>query len=192
VSRRLVPLVALVLVVAVGAGCADDVAPAARAGDSIVITNDELMTEAAEWAGSPALLKQVNDPAVEGAAPGSYSTDLIGVVLTYRLTFELHREQFDALGLSLSDADTATLASQLSAVTAQLSPAFANRLVEDLARVNAVSTAMGDSYNAWYRSATASGVEVSSRYGSWDGQAGGVKPPDGPLVPASADQLVGA
>jgi len=199
VPRRLLPLAALVVVVSLGAGCAEDVAPAARAGDAVVISNDDLMAEAKEWVASPKLLEQVGITTTAGAGPGSYASPFVGVVLTNRIRFDLNREQFDALGLTLTDDDLATSRAGLfpdpsitEVVLEQLTPAFGDRLVEDLARVTAVSEAMGDGYEVWFASATSSGIEVSSRYGSWDRQAGAVVPPAGPRPAPAPDQLVGA
>jgi hypothetical protein len=180
VPRRLVTASALLLVALVGAGCSDGGAPAARVSDSIVITNDELMDEVAEWASSPALLQQVGLESAEGAAPGSYASNLVDVVLTNRIRFDLHREQFDALGLSADEEQAADLEEQLAPVLDEVSGAFGERLVGDLVRVNAVATAMGQEYAAWFDEATGDDVEVSSRYGTWDRAAGTVVPPTGP------------
>jgi hypothetical protein len=185
VPRRLAVLAAVLLVASVGAGCSDGGAPAARAGDDIVITNAELMDEVAEWAGSPLLLQQarVTDP--EGAAPGSYATALVDAVLTFRIQLDLHREQFDALSLTVDPAMTGSLEEQLAPVLDEVSPAFGEQLVGDLVRLNAVSQSMGEGYAAWFQEATASGVEVSSRYGAWDPATGTVVGPDGPRAAAS-------
>jgi hypothetical protein len=179
VHRRLLPLAAALLAVSLASGCAEDAPPAARIGDSMEITNEQLMDEVAEWASSPALLGQVGVPSAEGAAPGSYSTALVDVVLTNRIRFDLHRQQFEALGLTMGDVDP-TLQEQLAPVLGEVSPAFAERLLDDLSRVDAVSQAMGEEYEAWFAEVTGGDVEVSSRYGTWDRQAGTVVPPQGP------------
>lgn len=176
------PLAAVVLAVSLAAGCADDVAPAATAGDGIEITHDALMDEVAQWAGSAALLEQVGSPPVEGDAPGSYSSSLVGVVLTNRIRFDLHRQQFTALGLTPDPAEESSLREQLAPVLEQVGEGFGNRLVDDLVRVNAVSVAMADEYEAWFLDST-DGVEVSPRYGEWDDASGAVLPPDGPRQP---------
>lgn len=189
--RRLLPLSALVLVALVGTGCADDAAFAARVGDSIEITQDELLDEVAEWAASPALLEQVGITDPEGAAPGSYGSPLVDVVLTNRIQFDLHREQFDALGLTVDDTSRASLEEQLGEVLSELSPAFGERLVDDLVHVGAVSQAMGEGYSAWFAEATRGAVEVNPRFGSWDQQAGAVLPPEGARPAPATDQPVG-
>ena len=177
--RRPASLAALVLVAALVAGCADDAPPAARVGDSVEISNQDLLDEVAQWAESPALLEQVGIPSAEGAAPGSYATPLVDVVLTNRIRFDLHREQFDALGLTEGDPDP-TLQQQLATVLAEVSPEFGDRLTSDLMRVQAVSEEMGEEYEDWFTEVTAGGVEVSSRYGTWDREAAAVVGPQGP------------
>jgi hypothetical protein len=179
VPRRLAALAALLLAVSVGAGCADGAAPAARVGDTIVITDQELLDEVAEWASSPTLLEQVGVEA-EGAAPGSYPANLVDAVLTNRILFDLHREQFDALGLAVDPQEEATVEDQLATVLEEVSEPFGTRIVGDLVRVNAVSAAMAESYSEWFADATSADVEVSSRYGRWDSAAGTVVPPEGP------------
>jgi hypothetical protein len=190
VPRRLLSLAALVLAVSLAAGCGDGGAPAARVGDTMEISNDELLTETAEWAASPALLSQVGVTSPEGDAPGSFSTSLVDVVLTNRIRFDLHREQFDALGLSVDPANAAEVEEQLAPVLGELSPGFATLLVDDLVRVTEVTNAMADDYEAWFTGAMGGDIEISSRYGRWDGSAAAVVPPEGPR-PAPADLLVG-
>jgi hypothetical protein len=180
VPRRLLPLAALVLAACLGAGCADGGSPAARVGDTIEISNDDLLTEVEEWAASPALMQQLGVQSTEGAGPGSFSTQLVDVVLTNRIRFDLHREQFDALGLPVDAADAAEVEEQLAPVLAEVSPDFAERLVGDLIRVTAVTEALGDGYDAWFAEAVSGDIEVSSRYGEWDAQSAAVLGPEGP------------
>ncbi len=184
--RRLLPLVALVVVVALTAGCADDVSSAAQVGDDIEISTDDLLHEVGQWAGSPAMVEglQLGDPA--GAGEGSYSTTFVNAVLGYRIGFELHREQFDALGLELTDQELAEVESgifgdQSEEVLGQLDADYADQLVEDVAKQFAVTQAMGDGYQAWLVDAfTVTDIEVNPRFGSWDSQSGTVVPPEGP------------
>ena len=91
----------------------------------------------AEWAASPALLEQVGVPTAEGAAPGSFSTNLVDVVLTNRILFDLHREQFDALEPHGRPRGRPPRSQeQLAGVLDEVSPAFGERLVDDLVRVD--------------------------------------------------------
>jgi hypothetical protein len=180
VPRRLLPLAALVLAAALGAGCADGGEPAARVGDTIEISHEDLLAEVEEWAASPALMQQLGVQSTEGAGPGSFSTSLVDVVLTNRIRFDLHREQFSTLELPLDAADAAQVEEQLAPVLAEVSPAFAERLVGDLIRVTAVTEALGDGYDAWFAEATSGDIEISSRYGEWDAPSAAVLGPAGP------------
>ncbi len=195
---RLLPVA--VLVVALSAGCANDVAPAARIGDSIEISTDDLMAEVAEWAGSPTLVTQLQIATTEGAGKGSYATPFVDFLLTTRISFELHNAQFRQLGLKLSDQELADVRSGLfsdpavsAAVLDELSADYANRLVADAARQFAVSQAMADGYQAWQVQAfTGTDINVNPRYGSWDAQAASVVPPSGPAPAPAADLLAGS
>lgn len=194
--RRLRSLSLVVLLGGLAAGCADDIAPAVRVGDTAEISDDELLAEVAEWSGSPTLITQLGVTSTEGAGAGSYDTDFVDFVLTTRVSFELHNAQFRELGLELSDEDLARQRDALlgdpaasAAVLGELSPAYAERLVADAARQAAVRDAMGDGYSAWQVEVfTGADIEVDARYGRWDPQSGSVVPPSGPL-PAPSDPL---
>jgi hypothetical protein len=177
--------VAAAAVLALGAGCADDVAPAASVPPEVVISNDDLLAEVEAWAESPVLLEQVGVTSTEGAGPGSFDSRFVGVVLTNRIRFDLHREELEASGGAPSEADESTVREQLAAVLEELDPDLGDRLVTDLAAVGAVSSALGDDYEEWFTEATAD-VDVNPRYGSWDQAAGAVLPPEGPRQPAAA------
>ncbi len=196
-SRRALSLLALVVAGALSAGCADDVSPAARIGDDTEITHEELLAEVDDWARSDTLLGQLGVAAKEGAGPGSYSTDLVDLVLTNRIRFHAHHEQFEALDLTVSDQDLADVRSGLfqdpavtQAVLAELDGGFADRLVTAVAEQFAVSQAMApEEYTAWQTEALTD-VEVSPRYGTWDRRSGSVLPPDGPRPAPGAEPLV--
>ena len=185
--RRLVPLAAVVLMVAVTAGCADDVSPAARIGD-VTVGNDALLEEVAQWAGSPTLLSALQIPTTDGEAPGSYSTAFVDFVLTNRVGFEVHNAKFDDLGLELSDQDINDVRTGLfndpaatEAVFKELSGPFGEQLVADVARQFAVRQTLGDGYDAWLQKAYGEvDIDINPRYGSWDGQTGQVTGPSGP------------
>lgn len=187
-SRRLFPLAALALVVSLSAGCADDVAPAVRVGDAIEISNDDLLAEVEEWAGSPTLLQQLQVATTQGDGEGSYSTSFVDFLLTNRITFELHNAQFTELGLELTDQELADVRSGLfpdpavsQMVFEELSGSYGAQLVADVARQFAVAQAMADAYQTWRVEALArTDIEVNPRYGSWDPQGASVVPPSGP------------
>ena len=186
--RILLAAATVAVVGSLSAACAEDVAPAARVGQSIEISNADLMAEAAHWQHSPTLIAQLQIGVVTGAGPGSYSTHFIDFVLTTRISFSLHNAQFRKLGLKITDqeltaaraglfADAATTATVLK----ELGRTYGDELVADAARQFAVSTAMGTGYQAWQvRAFTGTEIEVNPRYGSWDAKTAGVVPPAGP------------
>ena len=192
--RRLSLLAALVLVGALSAGCSDDVAPAVRIGDE-TITTEQLLDEVAEWAGSPTLAEQLGISAVRGAGKGSYDSSFVGFLLTNRISFEIHNAQFRKLDLTLTTAETDDVRNGLfpdaaasAAVFEELSKAYGDRLVDDVARQFAVSQAMGDEYDAWRVEALSAGdIEVNPKYGSWDATSGQLVPPEGPRPAPGAE-----
>ncbi|MDX6595990.1 MAG: hypothetical protein QOI72_1372 [Solirubrobacterales bacterium] len=196
--RRLLALVVIALALVSSAGCADDVSPAARIGDT-KIGNGAFLDEVAQWAGSKTLVAAVQIPSTAGSGPGSYATPFVDFVLSNRISFELHNAKFGELGLALSAQDTKNVRDGLfsdpaatEAVFKELSKAYGDRLVADVARQFAVSQALGDGYQAWVAEAfTKADVEVSPRYGTWDRASGQVVPPEGPTEPAGASTPTG-
>lgn len=187
--RRLLALAVAALAVVTTAGCADDVSPAARIGD-VKIGNGEFLDEVAEWTGNPVAV----DPAMLGdGSPGTYPLDLVRQLLQQRIDFVLHNQEFEALGLELDDAlrqqaltvlfgDPAASEQAFSA----FSDDFAASFTDDVARQIGVQNELGDDgYTAWRTKAYAEAdVEVSPRYGTWDGDTGQITPPEGPTDPA--------
>jgi hypothetical protein len=189
VPRRLLALAVAALVLLASAGCADDVSPAARIGDT-KISNDALLDEVAEWVGNPAAI----DPATMAeATPGTYPLELVRQLLQQRIDFELHRVEFESLGLEIGDdtreqALTALFGDPAAAedAFAAFSDEFAAAFVDDVARQIGVQNELGeDGYNQW-RTETyaAADIEVNPRYGRWDPDAGQITAPSGPVQPA--------
>lgn len=189
--RRLLALLAVPALAVTGAGCADEVSPAARVGD-LEVSDSELMDEVAEWAGNPAAFDQDQ---LAGLNPGTYPMRLVDVILQQRIDLELHREQFEELDLELDDSQRTGALAQLFqgdlALAQQalqgFSQEYADRYVDDIGRQVAVEQAMGqEGYIAWrtdaYREAD---IEVSPRYGRWDPEAQSVVEPDGPTRPTA-------
>jgi hypothetical protein len=182
------------LVVALGAGCADDVAPAAQIGD-VSVTTDELFDELDQWASSPTLLAQLQVGSLRGASPESYDMQFVDFVLSNRISFVLHNEQFDALGLDLSDAELAEVRASLfanpgitAAVLGELSTEYGDNLVADVARQFAVNRTLGESYNQWSADAfTTTDVEINPQFGTWAQSTGSIEPPPGPRPAPIAD-----
>ena len=194
--RRLLALVVTALVGLAGAGCADDVSPALRIGDT-KIGNEAFLDEVAEWAGNPVAI----DPSVlAGSSPGTYPLELVRQLLQQRIDFELHNQQFEELGLELDDdlRDEALAAlfgdpeASVEAFSA-FSEEFAQQFTDDLARQIAVEQELGpNEYNAWRAEAYAEAdIEVSPRYGTWDGESGQITPPQGPIGSATTQPAFG-
>lgn len=186
VSRRLLPLAVLALAGLLAAGCADDVAPAARVGGA-TITAAELDAELTEWAGNAA----VQDPeAPLPAAPGAFEGGFARGLLAQRIGFVLHNQEFEAQGLTVDDAmraevitvvfgDQATADAQLEG----FSDEYAETVVEDLARQIELANVLGDDgYTAWRTEVYATtDIEVSPRFGAWDRVTATVTAPPAPL-----------
>src|SRR5690606_10518688 len=81
------------------AGCADQVSPAIRVGDTTV-SNDELLDEVDQWINNPVAV----DPAqVSGLTPGGYPGELVRQLILQRIDFMLHAQEFERLGLEVTD-----------------------------------------------------------------------------------------
>jgi hypothetical protein len=191
VPRRLLALAVAALSLLGIAGCADDVSPAARIGDT-KISNTELLDEVAEWAGNPAA---VDPNMVADTTPGTYPLELVRQLLQQRIDFELHRQKFESLGLHLDDSlreqaltvlfgDPATAEQAFSAFSDDFAAAF----TDDVARQIAVQNELGDDgYSEWRGSEYADAdIEVNPRYGTWDAEAGEIVAPSGPTQPIAA------
>jgi hypothetical protein len=188
VPRRLLALAVAALAIFASAGCADDVSPAARIGDT-KISNNELLDEVAEWVGNPAAV----DPAtLADSTPGTYPLELVRQLLQQRIDFELHRQEFEALGLTVDDdmreqALTALFGDPAAAdqAFAEFSHDFAADFVDDVARQIGVQNELGDDgYGEWRTDAYAHvDIEINPRYGSWDATTGQIVAPTGPVQP---------
>jgi hypothetical protein len=191
VSRRLLALATVALALLLSAGCADDVAPAARVGD-LRITDDEILDEVEEWAGSPALLQAVQFPSelAEGGGTGTYSTALVDFVLGSRVSFEVHNTEFDGRGLDLTDDLRDSVREELfgpqtPVILDELSADYVDRLVDDVARRIALQEELGDQdYDDWLQEAMQD-VEVSPRYGTWDAESLQILAPTDPAAPTT-------
>lgn len=191
-SRRpLLPLAVAALVLALGAGCAKDVSPAARIGGT-KISDTELIDEVGEWAHNEAAFDQEQ---LKGLNPGTYPMELVNVILQQRIDLDLHNQEFDRLELKLTDdARAAAVTSLFQGDTALAQQAlggftkdYATTYVDDIARQFAVEQTLGQQgYIAWRNKAyTDADVEVSARYGHWDPKAQAVVAPEGPTAASS-------
>jgi hypothetical protein len=180
------PVLALVAV----AGCAEDVSPAARVGDT-KISDADLLDEVDEWANN----EQAFDTSqLATLNPGTYPMRLVDVILQQRIDLALHEEKFDELGLELDDemrqqalfvlfqGDLSTAEQALSG----FSDDYAEAYVDDIGRQIAVESELGQTgYVAWRNEAYVDAdIEVSPRYGRWDPEQQSVVGPEGPIQPA--------
>ena len=196
--RKLLPLVALVLAVGLATGCADQVAPAARVGDATV-DHDELMAEVEAWAGSPTLLEQLQVTETGSDGDDRYNTEFVDFVLTNRVSFELHNQEFEDRELELSEQTLDEVRNGLfsdPSVTAkvldELGEPYAEQLVADVARQFEVQSLLAEEYASWAaESFTSEDIEVSPRYGRWDTTSGAVLAPEGPRSEPSAPLITG-
>jgi hypothetical protein len=185
------------LALVLGTGCADDVSPAVRIGDT-TISDDELFDEVAEWAGNPVAI----DPSVlAGSSPGTYPLELVRQLLQQRIDFELHNQAFEELGLELDDrmrddALGALFGDPAAAEQAfeAFSDEFAQRFTDDFARQVALESELGpNEYQAWRADAYADAdIEVSPRFGTWDVETAQITPPEGPIGSATTAPPFGA
>lgn len=168
------------------AGCADDVSPAVRVGDT-KISYSEMQDEIDEWIGNAAL---VDGGIADAVPPGAYEGDFVRGLVAQRVSLELNNQKFEEQGLVLDDAmrqeavtvvfgDQATADKQLGG----FSDAYAAAILDDLARQIGLSNALGEEgYTEWRAEANASSeIEVSPRYGTWDPATATVLAPAEPL-----------
>ncbi len=187
--RRLLP--AVVVVLALGsAGCADDVAPAARVGDT-TISDDDLMADVREWAGNDQVQSSQDLPVIgnQHAFAAGPVTERLGEMIILAIV----GNEFDRLDLDLTDEDrTQAFAligldpSQEELFLGGFSEEYHATYLEDWAKFAAVQRTMGDDLQAAATEAAAS-VEVNPRYGTWDARSFTVTPPSAPQGPATAD-----
>ena len=190
--RRLPLTIALVALAALlgGAGCADTVSPAAKIGDRS-LSHDDVLAEVEAWATSPTLLQLLQIPFDPGTEEEGYSTQFVDLVLSNRIGFELHHEEFDARELDLSDDELEIIRRGLPPeMLDELGEEYADDLVADIARQSKVEEALGADYAAWAQEAyTRDDIEVSSRYGGWDRGTGTILAPTPPSGPGGSQLL---
>ena len=160
----------------------------------MAISNDDFLHEVDEWAGNPAA---VDPTELEALPPGTLPQTLVAQILQQRIDLELHAQEFDELGLELTDemrtatlttlfGDEATAQQALSGFTRS----FADSYIDDVVKQSAVEAELGLEYGTWQAEAYAdTDIVVNSRYGTWDSASATITPPDGPLDPASTADL---
>lgn len=182
--RPLTPLAVLTLVATLGAaGCADDVAPAARVGDG-TITRDELLADVEEWAGNDATQFSQDLP-IEGT-PRGFATPSVAGILGERILLEIVEQEFDERALTVGPDARAQAFSLIGIDAAQeeqllggFSDSFRAEYLARWDRAAALQAELGDEIQSVI-AASAADVEVDPRYGTWDPASFSVLPPEGP------------
>jgi len=184
VLRRLAPVLAVALGVSLSAGCADDVAPAARVGDR-TITHDELIAEVEEWAGNDRSPRATE--LATSASPAGYPITPVGGILQERILLEILEPAFDELGLELTpDAREQALGllgvepGQEAVLFEAFSTEYIDDYLESYAKGIAVQAELGEEAFLDLLQERARDVEVNPRYGGWDAEQLTVLPPEGP------------
>lgn len=192
-SRRLIALAVAATAVLAGAGCADDVSPAARVG-STTIDNATFLDEVDAWASNP----QAIDPSsLAGSTDASYPAGIVRQLLTQRVDFELHDQTFEAEGLELTDELRAEALASLGLddpnraeqAFAAWDEEFADSFIDDIARRIGLQSELGENdYDARMSEAYAeTDIEVNTRYGSWNALSRQVVAPPGPEQPSAGE-----
>jgi len=183
--RRTVPLLLVAVVaVAVGAGCADRVAPAARVGDTVV-TTDQLLDEVSEWAGNDQTARATE--LAGSTSEWGYAMAPVVSILHERIILDITATTFDDLGLELTDASRDEALgvligdpTQAEAAFAGFSDEYADRYVDDFAKGVAVQQELGEEEFRAMILDGARDVEVNPRFGTWDAANASIIPPEGP------------
>jgi hypothetical protein len=195
VLRRLLLLPAAALVLVLSTGCAADVAPAVTI-DGDKVSDKDFLDEVSQWAHNPAAY-----PAERLAEhnPGTYPMQLVSAILGQRIDLALSHDEFVRQGLEVTDeirqqavallfqGDMQTAEQALAGFSAE----YREQYVEEISEQLALQDELGEAgYSEWRdRAYLESDVEISPRYGTWDGTNGSVTPPEGPTQPAGADDF---
>lgn len=180
----------MLVTAAAGSGCAADVAPAVTI-DGTKVSDKDFLDEVSQWAHNPAAY-----PAERLAEhnPGTFPMALITAILGQRIDLELSHGEFERRGLELTDdlrqqavallfdGDLQTAEQALSG----FSDDYRREYVEALSEQLALQDALGErGFSEWRDAAyLEADIDISPRYGTWDGTSGAVTPPEGPIQPA--------
>ena len=183
--RLLLTIAALSLAALAGvSGCADQVSPAARVGDTTV-SHADLMTEVEEWAGNDATQAAVDLP--QGAH--RFAMASVSGILSERILLEMVANEFDRLDLEVTDDDRSAVLgvlgidpSQEEALLGGFSDEYREHYLDAYAKGVAVQTELGDDDFVAFLHDAAQDVEVSSRYGTWNASSFQVVPPTAPAA----------
>jgi hypothetical protein len=126
--------------------------------------------------------------------PESYSQFMIGAVVNQRVEYLVAGDVLEENGIEITDDDRAAIEDAidqaLSKGTESLPPAYREDLIEGLTRLQVLQRELGaDEFQRQLTDALVNAdVQISSHFGSWDPDRGGVVPPPGPVqAPGSQD-----
>jgi hypothetical protein len=191
--RLLLPLAAAGLAGLLASGCAKQSA-AVRVGDQSVSQRElfdelELIVTDEDFR-SVTFGPEDQTPleSLQGTlGPRSYSQFMVGAVVNQRVRYLVAGDVLEANDIEITEDDRSvidgTIDEALEDGAGSLPPAYREDLVEGLARLQVLQRELGeDEYQRQMADALVNAdVEISSHFGSWDPEQGGVVPPPGPV-----------
>jgi hypothetical protein len=197
--RLLLPLAVVTAAAVVASGCAQQSA-AVRVGDETV-SQQELFDELELIVTDEDFRNITFGPedrtplsSLQGSlGPKSYSQFMIGAVVNQRVEYLVAGDVLEENGIEITDDDRAAIEDAIDQAlngAESLPDAYREDLVEGLTRLQVLQRELGD--DEFQRQMTDAmvnaDVEISSHFGSWDPDQGGVVPPPGPVqAPGSED-----
>ena len=191
--RLLLPLAAAGLAGLLASGCAKQSA-AVRVGDESVSQQElfdelELIVTDADFR-SITFGSEDQTPlsSLQGSlGPKSYSQFMIGAVVNQRVEYLVAGDVLEENGIEITDDDRAAIEDAIDQAlrngSDSLPTAYREDLVEGLTRLQVLQRELGD--DEFQRQMTDAlvnaDVAISSHFGSWDPDRGGVVPPPGPV-----------
>jgi hypothetical protein len=188
VRRLLLPALAVGALGVATTSCADQAA-AANVGDKS-LSDKDFRDELAETLDDETLLQVYgfSKETARGEAKGSYSQEYVTLLLNQQVSGLMAKEILASEGMEVTDADLADMESQLTDELAQSGADFSaihkadrERLVELYAAIDKARSEVDSEVVQREADRLGRGVQINSRYGSWDADQG-VIPPDGPLT----------
>jgi hypothetical protein len=191
--RLLLPLAAAGLAGLLAGGCAEQSA-AVRVGDESV-SQQELFDELELIATDDDFRSitfgsedQTPLSSLQGTlGASSYSQFMVGAVVNQRVEYLVAGQVLEENGIEISDDDRSAIENAIDQAlrngAESLPSAYREDLVEGLTRLQVLQRELGD--DEFQRQMTDAlvnaDVEISSHFGSWDPDQGGVVPPPGPV-----------
>ncbi len=195
--KRLLPLLLLVATLVLSGGCSSS-STAAVTVNGVSYSQADLKDELEQLA--PAFIEfGGSDPStVNGAGPGSYTSEFTLSLLNQRVQTMLFQAEQQKRGLEITEEARATArevffgsAEVADTVIATLSSEFAERFVDDIAAGIVLQTDIGeDQFQTWIADAMGTvDVEVNPRFGTWEPDQQTIVPPEGALHPGEDEPV---